>query len=175
MSHGAYESLPYSLQSLDVQDMEFLGLLVIFSEIGIAVSFVLVLINVMKHFNKNWIKIFMILMIVIVIVLFAMNYFDINVQNKNETTIIIDTALPYVCGSERFQPPVVRVIVGINNTITWKNLSPFTQSIVSVDGSFSSGPIPPGGKWVYTFTKPGIYRYRNGFYAWVQGVIIVDK
>ncbi len=175
LSHGAYESLPYALKSLTTEDMIFLGFLVVFSEIGLVVSSAVLIINVFKRYYKRQVGRFTIMVIVIVIMLFFVYYTSASVySDESKATIIINTTLPYVCGSERFQPTIVRVIIGVNNTITWKNISPFTQSIIFMNGSFSSGPIPPGSKWTYTFTKPGIYKYRNGFYPWSQGIIIVD-
>ena len=176
LSHGAYESLPYALKSLTPEDMIFLGFLVICSEIGIAISSVMLIINVFKRYYKRQMRRFMIIVVIIAIMLFFVYYTSTSVHSdESKAKIIINTTLPYVCGSERFQPTIIRVIIGVNSTITWKNISPFTQSIISMNGSFSSGPIPPGDKWTYTFTKPGIYKYRNGFYPWSQGIVIVDE
>ncbi len=176
--HAAYETFPYALKSITINDMEFLGSLVIISEIGIAISFMIVLFNIFKYYKDKIShgKILTILMIILIIPVTLFYYSGVNTyQVKRSPTIIIDTALPYVCGSEIFRPSVIKVIIGINNTVVWKNISPYTQSVVSFDNSFSSGPIPPGGEWTFTFTKNGTYRYRSGFYSWVQGVVIVEE
>jgi|GEM_PF-3448943 len=171
--HTAYETLPYSLKTITIEDLEFLGLLVVISEIGIVIGSIAVLFNILKRYNISYKKIAAILIILLFIPMLSY-YNDVNAYKfKNKPVIIIDTAIPYVCGSETFEPTYIRVIIGINNTVTWKNISPFTQSVVAFDGSFSSGPIPPGGEWSYTFTKNGTYKYRSGFYSWVQGSIIV--
>jgi plastocyanin len=171
--HTAYETLPYSLKTITIEDLEFLGLLVVISEIGIVIGSIAVLFNILKRYNISYKKIAAILIILLFIPMLSY-YNDVNAYKfKNKSVIIIDTAIPYVCGSETFEPTYIRVIIGINNTVTWKNISPFTQSVVAFDGSFSSGPIPPGGEWSYTFTKNGTYKYRSGFYSWVQGSIIV--
>ncbi|MEM3832979.1 MAG: hypothetical protein QW128_05210 [Thermoprotei archaeon] len=176
LSHGAYESLPYVLKSLSPEDMEFLGFLVLFSEMGIMASFIALIVNVFQHSYSRRARRLTIIAVIAIIMLFFIYYVNTYAYSyENRAVIIVNTKLPYVCGSEVFQPAIIRIIIGVNNTITWKNVSPFTQSIISMNNSFSSGPIPPGGEWSYTFTKPGIYKYRNGFYPWVQGTIIVDE
>lgn len=171
--HAAYETLPYSLKAITIEDLEFLGLFVVVSEVGIIIGFIATLLNILKHYTIPYKKIVTIL-IAFLLIPTLLYYNNVNAyKSKDGPVIIIDTAIPYVCGSEIFKPAYIRIIIGINNTVTWKNVSPYTQSVVALDGSFNSGPIPPGGEWSYTFTKNGTYKYRSGFYGWVQGSIIV--
>ncbi|HKT22702.1 MAG TPA: cupredoxin domain-containing protein, partial [Nitrososphaerales archaeon] len=73
-----------------------------------------------------------------------------------------------------FNPPVVTVIIGKNNTVTWDNQDSFTHTVTSTDGSFNSGDIKAGATWTYTFGSAGNYSYYCIYHsAWMKGTVIV--
>jgi plastocyanin len=77
-----------------------------------------------------------------------------------------------------YSPDVVTVVIGVNNTVVWTNNDSAPHTVTSdTPGIFDSGSTGPlttqGGKYQFTFTKPGNYRYHCSFHAWMQGEIIV--
>ncbi|MDG7011303.1 MAG: cupredoxin domain-containing protein [Nitrososphaerota archaeon] len=73
-----------------------------------------------------------------------------------------------------FFPPAITVIIGTNNTVTWKNQDTFTHTVTATDGSFNSGDIKPGASWTHTFSVAGTYSYYCIYHsAWMKGQVIV--
>ncbi len=67
--------------------------------------------------------------------------------------------------NSKFNPPTLTVRVG--STVTWENRDGqdgLTYTVTSgangqPDGQFNSGPIAPGGTFIFTFNTPGSYAY----------------
>ena len=73
-----------------------------------------------------------------------------------------------------FDPPVITVIVGKNNTVTWDNQDTFTHTVTATDGTFNSGDVKAGDTWTHTFSSPGNYSYYCIYHsAWMKGEVIV--
>ena len=73
-----------------------------------------------------------------------------------------------------FYPPVITVIIGKNNTVTWANQDSFTHTVTATDGSFNSGDIKAGASWTHTFSAAGNYTYYCIYHsAWMKGEVIV--
>ena len=73
-----------------------------------------------------------------------------------------------------FDPPVITVIIGSNNTVTWTNQDTFTHTVTATDGSFNSGDVKAGATWTHTFSTPGNYSYYCIYHsAWMRGEVIV--
>jgi plastocyanin len=73
-----------------------------------------------------------------------------------------------------FDPPVITVIIGKNNTVTWDNQDTFTHTVTAIDGSFNSGDIKGGGSWTHTFSSAGNYSYYCIYHsAWMKGTVVV--
>ena len=73
-----------------------------------------------------------------------------------------------------FDPPMITVIIGKNNTVTWNNKDIATHTVTAVDGSFNSGDIKAGTSWTYTFNTPGNFSYYCVYHsAWMKGEVIV--
>lgn len=112
-------------------------------------------------------------------------------QATNSTTQVSTTSLPanaiYVNIPNMevypylgFQPPTLTVVIGVNNTVVWVNVDPFsgeatTASVVSTTGVFNSGTLAPGAEYWFTFTTPGTYAYYNAYYPAETGVVIVQN
>jgi plastocyanin len=74
-----------------------------------------------------------------------------------------------------FNPRNVTLILGVNSTVTWISRSVSYDTVTDSNGIFSSGPIPPGGKFTFTFEKPGVYHYYCMYHPWMTGYVIVKE
>jgi len=69
-----------------------------------------------------------------------------------------------------FSPQSLRV--NINATVTWVNDDNITHTVTADDGSFDSGDILPGAKFMYTFSNTGTYNYHCTYHLSMTGTII---
>jgi plastocyanin len=72
-----------------------------------------------------------------------------------------------------FTPDTIRVVIGVNNTVTWVNNDNIDHTATSETGLFNSEIIPPGGSYSYTFTTPGNYTYGCEFHPLMKGTVVV--
>lgn len=87
--------------------------------------------------------------------------------------------------SLNFEPSVLTVVVGVNNTIEWvdqDSSAPHTVTATSVPSgatmfnSNSSTPLTKGSTFTVTLTVPGTYHYHCSFHpAWMMGTIVVKQ
>ena len=70
-----------------------------------------------------------------------------------------------------FQPSSITVSLG--TTVTWVNNDPAEHTVTSSDGSFSSGNMATGGRFNFTFSKPGKYQYQCLIHPSMVGYVIV--
>lgn len=73
--------------------------------------------------------------------------------------------------SWQYSPQSIRVVLGVNSTVTWVSRSISYDTVTDRAGSFSSGSIPPGGTFTYTFSTPGVYDYYCQFHPWMTGTV----
>lgn len=77
-----------------------------------------------------------------------------------------------------FEPKVVRVVLGVNNTIVWVNKGNSPDRVVGEDETIDFGKvkglIQPEESWSFTFTEKGTYNYLSDIHPWLQGTIIVE-
>jgi plastocyanin len=62
----------------------------------------------------------------------------------------------------RFDPPSLRVPAGVSIIVAAENTGRVNHSFSMVDPKVDTGSLPPGRRWVVTFTAPsqrGIYRF----------------
>ncbi len=79
-----------------------------------------------------------------------------------------------------FLPENVTVVIGVNNTVGWRNLDNAVHSAHTDDGVYFSGNIPaPNQNGPYTnyvtFPQVGTLRYHCNQHTWMFGVIIVKN
>jgi plastocyanin len=75
--------------------------------------------------------------------------------------------------SPYFDPAVVQVLVGSKVRFTNKGANP--HNVLSDTSAFDSGPIRPGGVWIYEANKVGRYNYSDGGRPFAVGSIqVVD-
>jgi plastocyanin len=82
---------------------------------------------------------------------------------------------PYGSSSDTslsFQPAYVRVVIGLNNTVTWVNEDTTIHTVTSTERLFDY-QLQPGLRISYTFTSPGVYRYTCSLHPWMAGVVEV--
>jgi glucose/arabinose dehydrogenase/plastocyanin len=70
-----------------------------------------------------------------------------------------------------FQPGSITVSPG--TVVTWVNNDPVEHTVTSGDGTFSSGNMATGGRFNFTFPKPGKYQYQCLIHPSMVGDIIV--
>lgn len=77
--------------------------------------------------------------------------------------------------SLNYAPVNITVIIGLNNTVTFKdedNSAPY-HTVTATDGSFDSGNMAYGQSWTHAFTTPGTYTYYCKYHFWMRGTVIV--
>jgi len=78
-----------------------------------------------------------------------------------------------------FNPAVIRVEMGVNNTVAWSNSDIVIHTVTSTNQTasggllFNSGDIGRGAEFSYTFTSPGTYTYICVYHAEMAGKVIV--
>jgi len=82
--------------------------------------------------------------------------------------LIVETPVTW-----NFNPQHIKVVLGVNNTVTWVSHSLAYDTVTGQNSSLSSGSIPPGGTFTYTFSSPGTYPYRCVYHPWMTGTIAV--
>ncbi len=75
--------------------------------------------------------------------------------------------------SWQFTPQTVKVVLGVNATVTWVSRSISYDTVTDRGGSFDSGPIAPGSTFKFTFTAPGEYQYYCVYHPWMTGTVFV--
>jgi plastocyanin len=100
--------------------------------------------------------------------------------SSTRTTSVAPTVIivNMVNGSSRdprlgFDPAEVHIVLGVNNTVTWKNDDTDWHTAHSNMPEFDSRMIPPGGTFTHTFLTPGIYPYHCDPHPWMTGRITV--
>jgi plastocyanin len=78
-----------------------------------------------------------------------------------------------------FEPSMIHVLVGVNNTVTFTNDDRIAAEIESTswptNASGFEDLLNPGQSWTVELTAPGVYNYTNGFHpVWMKGAILVS-
>jgi plastocyanin len=86
-----------------------------------------------------------------------------------------------------FDPKVIRVVIGTNNTVRWTNRDTIPSSVIAdnagEDPDFAAAAqspprksenfIMPGQSFNFTFNQPGEIHYHSEPHPWMQGTVIV--
>jgi plastocyanin len=108
--------------------------------------------------------------LVVAILLFHAPQF--NWQNRSSVVVVIQPGAS-INANLGFEPSTITVVIGVNNTVIWKNEDSDWHDVHSDTGLFYSGIIQPGTSWTYTFTTPGTYPYVCDPHPWMTGTVIV--
>ena len=80
-----------------------------------------------------------------------------------------------------FEPALIKVVIGINNTVRWINKANTSDTLMS-DGFkesnswgeiFAGSTLRPYDTYEFTFTKSGTFGYHGGLNTWNKGKVIV--
>ena len=74
-----------------------------------------------------------------------------------------------------FEPAKITVVIGVNNTVVWKNEDSDWHTAHSNIPEFNSGLIQPGDSFTHTFLRAGVYPYHCDPHPWMTGVVIVKS
>jgi plastocyanin len=83
-------------------------------------------------------------------------------------------------GAPGYDPDVIDVVVGVNNTITWTNNDlGHNHTVTSMEippgaKPFDSGKMAENATFTVTLTVLGIYRYGCSYHPWMTGVVDVE-
>jgi plastocyanin len=72
-----------------------------------------------------------------------------------------------------FEPYKIMIVIGVNNTVVWKNEDSTWHTAHSNIPEFNSGLIQPSGSFTHTFQRAGTYPYHCDPHPWMTGVVIV--
>ena len=72
-----------------------------------------------------------------------------------------------------FEPAKIKVMIGVNNTIVWKNEDSDWHTAHSNIPEFNSGLIQAGDSFSHTFLRAGVYPYHCDPHPWMTGVVTV--
>ncbi len=138
-----------------------------------------------------------ILIIVLVFgVLFSMLYFAMPTTEQTLAAVVVDVKIlegSALEASEQYlEPEVIRVVIGVNNTVRWINEDTVPHTVASDEGyrdpstgrlfevrareqenNGGSPFIMPGETFDFTFTEAGEYGYHGEPHPWISGTVIV--
>jgi plastocyanin len=97
----------------------------------------------------------------------------------NYITILIPPGSENVAANKTYSPNIVKVVIGVNNTVRWVNQADIGNSVVAYindqccDKMFDSSYLKPGQSYEFTFTQLGTYHYHGEPHPWQLGTVIV--
>ena len=110
-------------------------------------------------------------LIAVLVVYFAATAYAVGTAPPSPAgTVVFITETPVTWN---YTPQAIRVVIGVNATVTWVSHSISYDTVTARGGEFSSGNIPPGGTFTYTFTAPGTYDYYCVYHPWMTGTVTV--
>jgi plastocyanin len=117
------------------------------------------------------------------------HYYEKTNYQPQISIVKIESALSTAPNSG-FDPKVITVKIGVNNTVRWVNVDDLAHGIPTPfdnagdpafaaavqrakEGEISGGVILPNGTFQYTFTKPGRYDLGMAPHPFMQDTVIV--
>jgi plastocyanin len=134
-------------------------------------------------------RVVVISVVVIAIIIAGAAYYFLSAKSGQATTTSLSPEIVHVNmpsgvatnKSLNFQPVNITVVIGVNNSVIWKNddSAPHTVTSTSVPSGasmFNSGNMNSNATYTYTFTVPGTYKYECTYHTlWMQGIVIVKQ
>ena len=135
-----------------------------------------------KRFGKKTVAAIAVVIVVLIVgTYFAYTFFLAPPPKIEPVTVTI----PEGVGKNtnlNFSPVVVKLVIGVNNTVTWVNRDVTNHTVDATQvpqgaARFSSGgPLLPGQSFTVTFTVPGDYEYQCDLHPqWMMGAIVVKQ
>ena len=86
----------------------------------------------------------------------------------------------YASAAPGYLPDTITVVIGVNNTVTWRNDDTVSHTVYSTSvpagaATFSSPLIAPKGNYSQTFSVAGTYQYHCNIHSWMKGTVIVKS
>jgi plastocyanin len=72
----------------------------------------------------------------------------------------------------KFDPATLEINAG--DSVTWANVGSLGHTVTTMDQSFDSGNIDPGGSWSLEFDTLGTFPYICVPHPWMKGTIVVN-
>ncbi len=106
-----------------------------------------------------------------------------HILNPEEDFIIEIVLGAVIDGNENYVPNKAKVLLGISNKVTWKNLDDTPHTVTpdhrasdSYSGDFGSiGVIKSGESFEFLFTEAQEIPYHCEPHPWMTGTIIIEK
>ncbi|MEM2095719.1 MAG: plastocyanin/azurin family copper-binding protein [Candidatus Caldarchaeum sp.] len=107
-------------------------------------------------------------------------------ENRSESgsaTVFIRLGSYREDAATTYDPPTVRVVLRVNNTVVWVNEDitvhdvthePCMYNEQGCIKTFKSKLLETGESFSYTFTQPGRYDYRCSPHPWMRGTVVVE-
>ena len=102
-------------------------------------------------------------------------------SSRQVSKIVIPKGAASQGSGVNFEPPFIKVILGVNNTVSWTNLdnsSHFIESDSNTDPAFENATsitqtplLQENGVFTFTFEQPGEYGYHSQ--PWLRGTVEV--
>ena len=100
--------------------------------------------------------------------------FEIFVNPGNrEDVIVINPRGSAVNRSLTFEPEIITVIIGMNNSVIWVNEDNATHTTHSNVPEFDSGLFAAGGDFNHIFIRARQFPYHCDIHPWMTGTVIV--
>ena len=97
-----------------------------------------------------------------------------NAYGESHAVSLSDQAVTVEMKDNSFEPQGIRVKLG--TTVTWVNKDPAVHNVRQVESAFLSPDVNSGGKFIFTFDKPGLYRYQCTYHhPNMNGVLFVEE
>jgi len=74
-----------------------------------------------------------------------------------------------------FSPAKITIVIGVNNTVVWKNEDNDWHTAHSNIPEFNSGMIAPGASFTHVFERAGTFPYHCDPHPWMTGLVIVES
>ncbi|MGH9877871.1 MAG: cupredoxin domain-containing protein [Nitrososphaera sp.] len=99
-------------------------------------------------------------------------------ESPGQTVIAIPYDPDPVTETVTFQPSVVKVVLGINNTFVWTNGDNVSHRIIQAPDyqssfDFNDVFLHPGQSFQHVFTQAGVLSYRDADRYWMRGIVYV--
>jgi plastocyanin len=115
-------------------------------------------------------------------VLGASPSFQTRYAHQDVSFVIIPAGSSDQNSHKNFEPALITVVIGQNNTVKWVNKDDVPSAVRANDksdpnffaASHNNGTVlTPNATFEFTFTKPGRFDYHSEPHPWLHGTIIV--
>lgn len=97
---------------------------------------------------------------------------EILMAEKQDSTISLHAREKF---TDNYALVPVRARINVGDTVKWTNNSEIARDVTAADGSWASGPIPPGKSATMKFNTPGLFTYTSKEHPWIYGQLIVEE